>query len=147
MPFAFAWTYGGAELCSPVLAIRRPFRVERDGIPDLMSRLSYVEVSLFKRERSQVPPTVWSYPTFPQSIQSELFDTDSESDPSQSQQIAGRLKLPKPPGAPEVYVRTRPQRRQHLAGVFCFTVAGIQRLPSTASADSPAGREAARAVV
>ena len=45
------------------------------------------------------PAGVRSYPTFPPPIKSELFDTVSESDPSQSQQIAGRLKLPKPPGA------------------------------------------------
>jgi hypothetical protein len=38
----------------------------------------------------------WSYPTFPPPIQSELFDTDSESDASQSRQMPGRLKLPKP---------------------------------------------------
>ena len=39
---------------------------------------------------------VWSYPTYSPPIQSELFDTDSESDASQSRQMLGRLKLPKP---------------------------------------------------
>jgi hypothetical protein len=38
IPFAFACTYEGAELHPRVLAIRRPFRVERDAIPDLLSR-------------------------------------------------------------------------------------------------------------
>jgi hypothetical protein len=38
IPFAFACTYEGAELHPRVLAIRLPFRVERDAIPDLLSR-------------------------------------------------------------------------------------------------------------
>jgi hypothetical protein len=41
IPFAFAWTYEGAELNPPVLAIPGPFRVEGDAIPDLKSRPSY----------------------------------------------------------------------------------------------------------
>ena len=39
---------------------------------------------------------VWSYPTFPPPIQSELFDTDSESDPAQSQQTPGASQPPSP---------------------------------------------------
>ena len=35
IPFASACTYEGAELQPPVSAIRRPFRVERDAVPDL----------------------------------------------------------------------------------------------------------------
>jgi hypothetical protein len=38
IPFAFACTYEGVELHPRVLAIRLPFRVERDAIPDLLSR-------------------------------------------------------------------------------------------------------------
>jgi hypothetical protein len=64
------------------------------------------------------PVNVWSYPTFPPPIQSELFDTDSESDPAQSQQMLGAFKPPDPPSARAVYVRTRPRRG--LAGVFAF---------------------------
>jgi hypothetical protein len=76
-----------------------------------------VEVSLFKREHSQVPPMRGVILLFHRRFR-ELFDTDSESDASQSRQMPGRLKLPKPPGARAVSVRTKPQRRQHLAGVF-----------------------------
>jgi hypothetical protein len=43
------------------------------------------------------PANVWSYPTFPPPIQSELFDTDSESDPAQRQQMPGAFKPPRPP--------------------------------------------------
>ena len=42
------------------------------------------------------PVNVWSYPTFPPPIQSELFDTDSESDPAQRQQMPGAFKPPAP---------------------------------------------------
>jgi hypothetical protein len=45
------------------------------------------------------PGNVRSYPTFPQPIRSELSDTVSESDPGSRSTDAGRLKLPKPPGA------------------------------------------------
>ena len=38
IPFAFAWTYEDAELHPLVLAIRRPFRVECNAIPDPLSR-------------------------------------------------------------------------------------------------------------
>ena len=37
IPFAFAWTYDGAELHLLVSAIQRPFCVERNAIPDLLS--------------------------------------------------------------------------------------------------------------
>jgi hypothetical protein len=47
-----------------------------------------------------------------------------KSDPAQSWQMPG-AKLPKPPAPVRaVCVRTRPQRRQHLAGAFCFSVGG-----------------------
>ena len=49
------------------------------------------------------PANVWSYPTFPPPIQSELFDTDSESDPAQRQQMPGAFKPPPPPKAPVRY--------------------------------------------
>jgi hypothetical protein len=34
IPFAFAWTYEGAELYPLILAIRRPFRVGWNATPD-----------------------------------------------------------------------------------------------------------------
>src|ERR1700686_2912910 len=48
----------------------------------------------------------------------ELFDTESETDLAQGQQMPGAFKPPRPPSACAVYVRTRPQRG--LAGVFAF---------------------------
>ena len=52
--------------------------------------------SLLRRFIAVRRPAVWSYPTFPPPIQSELFDTDSESDPAQSQQMLGAFKPPAP---------------------------------------------------
>jgi hypothetical protein len=48
----------------------------------------------------------------------ELFDTESENDLAQAQQMPGAFKPPRPPSACAVYVRTRPQRG--LAGVFAL---------------------------
>jgi hypothetical protein len=96
--------------CPPTLTTRA----------EKLSRI--VEVSLFKREHSQIPADAWSCPTFPPPITSELFDTDSESDAAQSQQMPGALSSPPAPQAPVpvryVCVRTRPQRG--LAGVFAL---------------------------
>jgi len=39
IPFAFVWTYEGAGLYPLILATRRPFRVEWNATPDLLSRL------------------------------------------------------------------------------------------------------------
>jgi len=55
---------------------------------------------------------------FSTAAQSELFDTDPESDTAHSQQMPGAFKPPRPPSACAVYVRTRPQLG--LAGVFAF---------------------------
>ena len=55
---------------------------------------------------------------FSTAAQSELFDTNSESDPAQSQHMPGASKLPRPLSACAVCVRTRPQRG--LAGVFAY---------------------------
>ena len=40
------------------------------------------------------PANVWHFST---AVQSELFDTDCESDPAQSQQMPGASKPPPPP--------------------------------------------------
>ena len=48
----------------------------------------------------------------------ELFDTESENDLAQGQQMPGAFKPPRPPSACAVYVRTRPQRG--LAEVFAL---------------------------
>ena len=50
-----------------------------------------------------------SYPTYPRSIQSELFDTALEKGRAQSQQMPGAFQPPAP-SARAVGVRTRPQR-------------------------------------
>jgi len=53
----------------------------------------------------------------------ELFDTDSEKRSGSKLTNAGRLSSQKPPAPVHaVCVGTRPQRRQHLAGVFCLSV-------------------------
>jgi len=59
---------------------------------------------------------VQNYPTYPRSIQSELFDTALEKNRAESQQMPGAFQPPPPPSARAVGVRTRPQRG--LAGVF-----------------------------
>ena len=64
------------------------------------------------------PANAWSYPSFPPPIQSELFDTDSESDPAQRQQMPGAFKPPAPK-APVRYTCVQGPRRG-LAGVFAF---------------------------
>jgi hypothetical protein len=70
---------------------------------------------------------------FSTAAQSELFDTDSESDPAQSQQMPA-LSSPRPPqSAGAVYVRTRPQRG--LAGVFAFAAPEVGTSPMTSLAD------------
>jgi len=68
------------------------------------------------------PVNVWSYLTSPPPIQSELFDTDSESDPAQRQQMPGAFKPPAPQSACAVYVRTRPPARPRCG--LCFCVSG-----------------------
>jgi hypothetical protein len=68
------------------------------------------------------PANAWSYPSFPPPIQSELFDTDSESDPAQRQQMPGAFKPPAPQSACAVYVRTRPPARPRWG--LCFCVSG-----------------------
>jgi hypothetical protein len=60
-----------------------------------------------------VPPTSGNrveLSQFSTASQSELFDTDSEGDPAQSQQIAVRFKPPGSQSARTVCVCTRPQR-------------------------------------
>ena len=52
IPFAFAWTYEGAELYPLVLAIQQPFRVEWNAIPDL---LSWASGSNKTRRRARSP--------------------------------------------------------------------------------------------
>jgi hypothetical protein len=52
----------------------------------------------------------------------ELFDTDSESDPAQRQQMPGAFKPPAPQSACAVYVRTRPPARPRWG--LCFCVSG-----------------------
>ena len=48
------------------------------------------------------PTDAWSYPTFLPPLLSELFDTDSESDPAHSQHMPGASKPPRPPKRPTV---------------------------------------------
>jgi hypothetical protein len=68
---------------------------------------------------------VWSYPTFPQPIQSELFDTDSESDPAQDQQMLGASSS-QSPQVPVWCARVQDpsEGQQHLAWGLCFLCAG-----------------------
>jgi hypothetical protein len=66
---------------------------------------------------------VWSYPTFPQSIQSELFDTDSESDPAQGQQMPGASSS-QSPQAPARYTCVQGPNEAAPSWGLCFVCAG-----------------------
>jgi hypothetical protein len=65
-----------------------------------------------------VPPTCGVIPLFHSRFGVSYLIQIPKALRLQSQQIAGRFKLPKPPSAHTVYVRTRPQRG--LAGVFAY---------------------------
>jgi len=61
---------------------------------------------------------MWTYPTYPPPIQSELFYTALEKCRAQSQKMLGAFKPPDTPSARAVCVRTRPQRGHTSWGLF-----------------------------
>ena len=61
---------------------------------------------------------MWSYPTYPPPIQSELFYTALEKCRAKSQKMLGAFKPPDTPSARAVCVRTRPQRGHTSWGLF-----------------------------
>jgi hypothetical protein len=80
IPFAFAWTYEGAESHPLVLAIRRPFRVQWNAIPDLLSRASG---SNNARRSARSPRTYYS-----SALHAPLPD-----DPMQAGNLAGIVEV------------------------------------------------------
>jgi hypothetical protein len=73
---------------------------------------------------------VWSYPTFPPSVQSELFDTDSEGDRSQSQHMLGPQAPPQRPCGIRAYKTPARPRWDlfHLRLASSPVAAGLQAL-------------------
>jgi hypothetical protein len=71
---------------------------------------------------------VWSYPTFPPPIQSELFDTDSESDPAQNKCRA--LSSPPPPKRPCGIRAYKTPARPRWGLCFCVSGGRLFWLPS-----------------